>query len=584
MIREDRFTYIAALLNGVNNDNFFGAVVTTDPVDQDMEVAHFDASSAIPVTLDLTLQGGNDGQAHTVNVQLNGAMIGQMNFTGQILSAQTFSVESSLVHDGNNVVTLTAQNGDNDVSVVQSIALHYPHTYAADANWLKATAAPGAELHITGFSDPQLRVFDITDPQNIAELSGQISSTAGTYQIDFVVPKQGNAERTLLAFSGSAISAPVSMTRNTPASLDRQSTGADVVILSHPDFVAALEPLVQLRESEGHRVLVATTDQVYDTYNYGERSPFAIQNFLKDASTRWKTKPQAILLVGDASVDPRNYLGLGDFDFVPTRMIETAAFKTASDDWFTDFASTGYATIPTGRLPVRSVSDTQLVVSKIVNYEKGAETGTWNGQALLVGDQNTNANFSAAVASARAILPNSLSVQELLADGQDPSTFRSQLLAALNNGSLIVDYQGHGAEQQWSFVNYFNSDDAAALTNGGKLPVYLLMDCLNGFFQDVYAESLAESVLLSPNGGGVAVWASSGFTEQAPQTSMNQAFLAQLATHPSEPIGQLILQAKSGTTDNDVRRTWILFGDPAMKLHFLTPPGSGHSVGRHGSN
>jgi hypothetical protein len=307
---------------------------------------------------------------------------------------------------------------------------------------------------------------------------------------------------------------------------------------------------------------------VYDEYNYGERSPFAMRSFLNDAASHWQVKPQSVLLVGDASFDPRNYLGLGDFDFVPTRMIETAAFKTASDDWFTDFRSTGYATVPTGRLPVRTVADTQLVVSKIVNYEKGAEAGPWNGQALLVGDQNVNANFSTAVVSAAAILPKSLNVSEILADGQDPATVHAQLLGALNNGALIVDYQGHGAEQQWSFTNLFNNDDASALTNGGRLPVYILMDCLNGFFQDVYEQSLAESVLLSPNGGGVAVWASSGFTEQPPQSSMNQALLAQLASHPNEPIGRLILQAKSGTTDNDVRRTWILFGDPAMKLHF----------------
>ena len=179
-----------------------------------MEVAHFDASSAMPVTLDLTLQGANDGQAHSINVQVNGSTIGQMNFTGQILNEQTFNVQSSLLHDGSNTVTLTALNGDNDVSVVQSIELHYPHSYAADANWLKATAAPGTELHITGFSDSQLRVFDITDPLNISELNGQVSSSAGTYEIDCVVPKQGNGERTLLAFSSSAISAPVSVTQN----------------------------------------------------------------------------------------------------------------------------------------------------------------------------------------------------------------------------------------------------------------------------------------------------------------------------------------------------------------------------------
>jgi hypothetical protein len=50
---------------------------------------------------------------------------------------------------------------------------------------------------------------------------------------------------------------------------------------------------------------------------------------------------------------------------------------------------------------------------------------------------------------------------------------------------------------------------------------------------------------------------------------MNLAFLTQMRAYPTEPLGRLAMFAKSGTTDNDVRRTWILFGDPAMKLQFV---------------
>jgi len=253
---------------------------------------------------------------------------------------------------------------------------------------------------------------------------------------------------------------------------------------------------------------------------------------------------------------------------VPTRIIETAAFKTASDDWFTDFVQNGFATIPTGRLPVRTTADADLIVSKIIGYEQGSSAGSWNSQALLVADQNIDSNFTAAASSAAATLPTSLQVSEILADSLDSATARSQILAALNNGALLVDYSGHGAEQQWSFADLFDNSDAAALSNGGRLPVYLLMDCLNGFFHDVYAESLAESLLLAPNGGAVAVWASSGFTQQSPQSTMNQAFLHLFAGNPNQSLGRLVLQAKAGTTDSDVRRTWILFGDPAMKLQF----------------
>ena len=37
---------------------------------------------------------------------------------------------------------------------------------------------------------------------------------------------------------------------------------------------------------------------------------------------------------------------------------------------------------------------------------------------------------------------------------------------------------------------------------------------------------------------------------------------------PTILLGLLILNAKNVTTDNDVRRTWVLLGDPSMKLHF----------------
>ncbi len=569
VLREDRTIYFAALLNGENNDNFFGAIITSEPTDQALVATHIDTSSVLPISLDVALQGVTDPQAHGVTVQFNGASLGEMDFSGMALAQQTFPVEPSLLQNGSNTVTLTALNGDNDVSLVQSIALHYAHTYAADADWLRATAYAGSELHLTGFTNSQIRVFDITDPLNISELAARISGESGTYTAALALSTSAPAVRTILAFANDAISAPVSLVPHVPTFLDDQRAGAEVVIITHPDFVANLAPLVRLRESQGHHVSVVTTDQIFDQYNYGERSPFAIRSYLQQAASVWVRKPQSILLVGDASFDPRDYLGLGDFDFVPTRIIETAAFKTASDDWFTDFVQNGFATIPTGRLPVRTPADADLVISKIIGYESGSSVGPWNSQALLVADQNTDSDFTAAATSAAATLPPTLQVSEILADSLDTATARSQILAALNSGALLVDYNGHGAEQQWSFADLFDSTDAAALSNGGRLPVYLLMDCLNGFFQDVYAESLAESLLLAPNGGAVAVWASSGFTQESPQSTLNQAFLHLFSANPNQSLGRLVLQAKAGTTDNDVRRTWILFGDPAMKLQFV---------------
>ncbi len=568
---EQRTIYFAALLNGENNDNFFGATVTTAPVDQAITVAHIDQTSSLPVTIDVTLQGVTDAQAHSVSVAFNGAPVGELDFANQSNVTNTFAVGNSLLQNGANTVTLTALNGDNDVNLVQSIALHYAHTYAADSNWLRATASSGDTVRVNGFTNAQIHVFDITDPLAIIQLTGPVSSDGSSFGITLTVPGSRGAERTLLAFSDDQTSAAAGLAFHAANSLDRPQSGADMVVIAHSDFVAGIAPLVKHHEAQGTSVSVVTTDQLFDAFNYGERSPYALQNYLQFAATSWRTHPQAVLLVGGASFDPRNYLGFGENDFVPTRMIETAAFKTASDDWLTDFKQTGFATIPTGRLPVSTPAEAALVVSKIVGYERGSGSGNWNQQAVVIADQNIGADFTTAANVAGADMPASLTVTKILADGQDPTAIKQQILGALNNGSLLVNYLGHGSEEQWSFADFFDDSTAASLSNGDRLPVYLLMDCLNGFFQDVYDTTLSTSLMVAPNGGAVAVWASSGFTNAPPQATMDQALLGGWRANPALPIGKAILNAKLGIVDADVRRTWILFGDPAMKLQFSTP-------------
>ncbi len=568
---EQRTTYFAALLNGPNADNFFGALISTEPVDQDLTVHHYDPTSSLAAQLSVTLQSVTTGQAHSVSVSLNGSALGVLDFNDQQNYTSTFPVGPGMIQEGTNVVTLTALNGDNDTSLVQSITLQYPHSYTADANWLQATAPAGVNLKIKGFGNSQIQVFDITDPLNIVQLGGSVNMDNSAWDITVTVPGSASswaAQRTLLAFSADQISSPAAIAYHSPSTRLEQRGGADSIIITHPDFASSATPLLRLRKSQGLETTLVTVDQLFDAFNYGESSPFALRAYLYDAVTEWREKPQSVLLLGDASLDPRNYLGLGDFDFVPTRIIETAAFKTASDDWLTDFQETGFATIPTGRIPARTPAEAALVVSKIVNYEQGGSAGSWTHQALLVADQNIGVDFSTEAEMANALLPPSVVTTTILADGQAPSVVSQQILDAVNNGVLLVNYTGHGSEEQWSFADLLDNTSVAALTNGGRLPVFLLMDCLNGFFHDVYATSLSTSLLMAPNGGAVAVWASSGFTTAPPQASMDQALLRTLAANPSEALGQAILMAKSKITDPDVRRTWILFGDPAMVVAF----------------
>jgi hypothetical protein len=131
-------------------------------------------------------------------------------------------------------------------------------------------------------------------------------------------------------------------------------------------------------------------------------------------------------------------------------------------------------------------------------------------------------------------------------------------------GVGLVNYIGHGWTEIWA-GGLLGSTDALALTNGSRTPVVMAMTCLHGYFQDVHSNSLAEALINATGAGAVAVWASSGLTNSGPQSAMDQALIR--AVYRSQPVtlGEAAASAKKAVSGQDVRKTWILFGDPAMK-------------------
>ncbi len=357
-------------------------------------------------------------------------------------------------------------------------------------------------------------------------------------------------------------------TKNQPSTWHAPQAGSDIVMITHPSFATALQPLVKLRQSQGKSVSVVSVDDLYDEFNFGERSPQALRDFLASATGNWKTHPQYLLLVGDASFDARNYLGFGYDDFVPTRLVETFFLKTASDEWFSDFTNTGIGAIATGRLPVRTAADAQIAVRKITSYDKAGSGGTWTKQVLLVADTDVESlGFAADTQAVKSQLPPSLAANVVDANQIGTAAARAQLLAAINSGQLVVNYLGHGSVEVWGNGSLLAGADAATMTNGNRLPVFLILDCLNGYFHDVYTTSMAESLLLAPNGGAVAVWSSSGLNDAAPQGELDKQIVQRLFSGQNIALGDAIRAAKAKVNVLDVQRTYILFGDPAMKLH-----------------
>src|SRR5262249_723374 len=136
----------------------------------------------------------------------------------------------------------------------------------------------------------------------------------------------------------------------------------------------------------------------------------------------------------------------------------------------------------------------------------------------------------------------------------------------INQGTALVHFSGHGSLDIWTSGPIFTNADALALTNGNKLPLVIIMDCLNGNFVYPFADCVAEAFLKAPNGGAVASFASSGLTVPTGQHEMGNRLFELIYHGPPIAIGDATRQAKAATNDYDVQRTWILLGDPTMKI------------------
>lgn len=192
----------------------------------------------------------------------------------------------------------------------------------------------------------------------------------------------------------------------------------DYVIVIPRDWIATIQPLIAQREAQGHRILVAPIEDIYDQFSGGRHWPHAIRSFLRALFRTRIPGPSFLLLVGDATDvfdSPTMDSDSGDLDhpnpssapnFVPTQTVFTDSFGdqgpdlNASDQWFVD----NLAQIPdvpgsgtgeilnflpdmhVGRLPVGDAAQLQGLVSKIIAYESFSPDDTWRNRGLLVSD------------------------------------------------------------------------------------------------------------------------------------------------------------------------------------------------------
>ncbi|HEY0546889.1 MAG TPA: C25 family cysteine peptidase [Pyrinomonadaceae bacterium] len=559
--RRDRVLRFAALTNG-EADNFFGAPISQSPVEQHLTLRGLDTESGAGGLLEVALQGLTS-HPHEVRVQLNGMEVGSVILQNREHKSITFNVPASLLQESDNVITLTRGGvGATDVTLLDYVRLNYARKYRAENNRLRFSVESGRATRVEGFTNEHIRVLDLTNA-DARELSVDARAVDGGYA--FTLPPMAGAH-TFLAFADEA-DHPSSVSRNEPSNWNDAQHAADFVIITHRNFRQAIEPLRTWRQRQGLTTVVVDVEDIFDEFGYGAYSPQAINAFLSRASRVWQRAPRYLLLVGDATFDPRRYLGgTGEGELVPGLLLDTNFMEATSDDALADFNGDGLAEMAVGRLPVRTEQEAATLVSKIIAYDRIPHGDLFERGALIVSDRADGFDFQDAAGEIRAQLPAGMSVQMINRDDGDAATVHNQIVTGINRGPALVTYLGHGSVGVWTGDGLLSVADAPALTNGARLPFFVMTTCLNGSYMELGADSLGEALVKATQGGGVAAWASSGLTEPGAQVQISERLNQTLFGTEQVRLGDAIRRAKATTSDADIRRTWILLGDPTMSI------------------
>jgi len=118
-----RTTYFAALLNS-SDDNFFGAIVSTHADRSNRCDADLSAATNSTPRMELVFKGVGEGVPHRRNSGLERTRPGPHRVLGSEQGKTARRSAQYLLRE-TNTVTLTAQDGDTDISLVDRITITY---------------------------------------------------------------------------------------------------------------------------------------------------------------------------------------------------------------------------------------------------------------------------------------------------------------------------------------------------------------------------------------------------------------------------------------------------------------------------
>jgi hypothetical protein len=444
------------------------------------------------------------------------------------------------------------------------------------------------DFNLTASNASNLKIWDITDPYNIASQEFNTNGNAVTFGAGT------NNLKEFIAFDGASYYTPVVVDTVENQNLHGGLSSPDLVIVYHKKFKEQAEKLAAHRASHSNLSVEAVDiEEVYNEFGSGNPDLSALRDFSKYLYEEFSNY-RYLLLFGDASYDYKHInTNAPNDNYIP--VFETSlsthpinAYNT--DDYFAllDTAeggniNAGKLDINVGRLPVRTINEATAVVNKIVKYDTDPEMlGDWKNRLTFMADDedgHTHLNDADAIANATWIANPVKNIDKIYLDaypqisthgGDRIPTVTEALHNNMFKGNFTVNYMGHGGEDGLAQERILQIPHIQSWQNTDKLPLFVTATCSFAPFDDPSINSAGEIILLKENGGAIALFT----TVRAVFTTSNKQLTSAVFDNLFKKIngqvptlGDVLAYAKntSGASTGNSRKFGLL-GDPSQTL------------------
>lgn len=525
---------------------------------------------AITVRMAGATSTGFAGEHHAI-VSVNGVQVGEATWQGMVANRWTYEIPAGVLSNGLNRVTLRAVLDPGipySYIMLDWFDISYNRAYVADGNRLLCSGTAEGPVTVTGFSDPDVLVLNVTDRDMPALLLvAPVVPTNGAFAVSFA---GAGSNAAYFACARSAIAAATNMSAYVSAGLRSASNRADYVAFSVPTLTNSLERLLAYRRGGGWTPGVVLTQQAYDEFNYGRLSPHALRRCLAHGLTQWSLKPAQTLLAGRGTFDYRNFRGYGTC-LVPTMMVTTPDGLFASDNRLADVLDDdGVPDTGIGRFSATSGSTLSNLINKAIAFDSAAP-GAWQTNVLFAADNaDESGNFTASSESVASVVPATIGMRRAHLASQSLSVARGTIRTNLNSGVAFMNYFGHAGWYGLAEEKMLSQSDFASLTNRTTPTVFTGMTCLISRFEMPGVDSFSEQLLWGAPGGIGTIWSATGLSYNNLAEMLGREFYLSRYQEGIGTLGDAVRWSLNSGREQGVARfeldIMVLLGDPALQL------------------